>query len=107
MKHVKRLLLVLLCFFLVGSALLWQRNERDYALSEAVAKNDTARVIKLLNAGANPNALWSGYDLKATAYRLVGRDPFDGGPVRDDYRIIKWAPNPQIRQILIEHGAQP
>lgn len=107
MKYIKRFVLVLLSFFLLGSALLWQRNERDYALAEAVAKNDTARVIKLLDAGANPNALRSGYNLKATAYRLVGRDPFYGGPVRGDYRIIKWVSNPQMRQILIEHGAQP
>ncbi|MBB6050710.1 hypothetical protein [Armatimonas rosea] len=107
MKYIKRLILVLFCFFLLGSTLLWQRNERDYALTEAISRNDIAKVEKLLDAGVDPNALWSGYDLKATAYRLMGRDPFDGGPLHSDYRMIRWTQNPQMRQLLIAHGARP
>ncbi len=108
MKPIKILSLGFLCFFLMGSALLWKRNERDYALTEAISKNDIAKVQKLLDAGADPNAPWSGYDLKATAYRLVGRDPFDDhSPDRDHYRILYFTANPQIRRILIKHGARP
>ena len=107
MKHLKIFLLVTLCLLVGASAFTWQHNERDYALSEAASREDIAQIQKLLDAGANPNALWSGYDLKATAYHLVGRDPFDGGPVRQDYRIVRWTQNPKIRQLLIKHGARP
>ena len=108
MKHLKIFFLTIVCLLAGASALTWQRNERDYALTEAIGRNDITKVQKLLDAGANPNAPWSGYDFKATLYRLLGRDPFnDHSPDRDNYRILYFTSNPQIRRILIEQGARP
>jgi hypothetical protein len=47
---------------LSGLAILgWNRQERDYALTDAVGRRDIPAIRKLLEAGASPNARWSGY----------------------------------------------
>jgi len=39
----------------------WNRQERDYALTDAVGRRDIHAIQQLLEAGASPNARWSGY----------------------------------------------
>jgi len=39
----------------------WQRQERDYALTDAVGRRDIPAIRRLLEAGASPTARWSGY----------------------------------------------
>ncbi len=47
---------------LIGLAVLgWSRQERDYALTDAVGRRDIPAIRELLEAGASPHARSSGY----------------------------------------------
>src|SRR5437773_1639277 len=69
----------------------WNQNERNYALSEAVGHQDVARVRRLLEAGANPNAPWSGYSWRDYLDRMLRRGPWADG----DLTILQWAGAPE------------
>ena len=70
--------------------LLWlgiaalKQQDRDYDLTEAVGRRDIRKVQQLLEAGANPDAQWSGYSWRDRLDRLLRRmDGYEGFTVLD------------------------
>ena len=61
------------------------QSELNYDLSEAVGRRDIVSVQRLLKAGANPDAPWSGYSWQDQFRRMFHIAPFE-----TDISIIQW-----------------
>lgn len=84
-----------------------RQNERDYSLSEAVSNRNYARAEQLLKEGANPDAPWSGYELKHRIPMLMGKDPWDGKPIGRSYNLVNYSSDPKMKALLLKYGAKP
>ncbi len=95
---------LLMCGLLWFFVSAWNRQDRDYALTEAVSRRDIRKARQLLEAGANPNARWSGYSW---------RDRLDGLLHRtdraDNCTVVWWArqvhDDAAMVRLLTEYGA--
>ena len=73
-----------MCGLLWLGIVAWNQQDRDYDLTEAVGRRDMRKVRQLLEAGANPDAQWSGYSWRDRFDHLVRRtDGYEGYTVLD------------------------
>ena len=107
MRTLKIIIAIFFLILLVSIPVLWQRNERDYTLSEAVSNQDYARAEKLLRDGANPDVPWSGYNFREQLYFFLGRDPWSGGPLTRKYNLVNYTNDSKMKALLLKYGAKP
>ena len=107
MRTLKIIVAIFVLILLVSIPVLWQRNERDYTLSEAVSFRDYTRAEKLLRDGANPDVPWSGYNFREQFYFFLGRDPWTGETLTRSYNLVNYTHDLKMKKLLLKYGAKP